>query len=323
MIEGAEYVSSRMLFEMIDPYDIYCYYLGYSPQPRKMYSSPFRRDSNPSFGLFSNKNTLLHKDFGDNNYIGNCINFVQQLTGLTYQEAIHKIIYDLRLNSSAVRRHNEIFSPKDKTLIQITQRPFNSLDIRYWNTYGISVEDLIKEDVFSIESLYINKQRLTPHELAFAYLFIDGDEEFLKIYQPFGRQKWLSNVPVKRALHLDRLEHKSDVVTIAKSKKDKIVLKKLITDVYECQKEGTEVISDYLDDFLDNHYDRKICFFDNDEPGKRANRALNPRGYEWINIPNAYYNEGIKDPSDFVRIYGYKELEKLLRRKDILKEFII
>lgn len=323
MIEGAEYISSRMLFEMVDPYDVYCYYLGYSPQPKKMYSSPFRRDSNPSFGLFGNRSSILHKDFGDNRYVGNCINFVQQLYGLSYHEAMHKIMQDLRLNNTTVRRHNEIFSPKEKTLIQITQRPFNSLDIKYWGTYSISVDDLKYEDVFSIESLYINKQKLTIHELAFAYLFIDGNEEFLKIYQPFGRQKWLSNVPVKRAIGLDRLEHKSDVVTIAKSKKDKLVLKKLITDVYECQKEGTEVISEYLDSYFNSSYDRKCCFFDNDEPGKRANKSLNPLGYEWINIPNKFYEEGIKDPSDFVRVYGYKELEKLLRRKDIIKEFII
>ena len=323
MIEGEEFITAKELFNKVDPHDVYSYYLGFSPQPRKMYNSPFRRDTDPSFGLFQGGKMLMHKDFGDERYCGSCIDFVCQLKGLSYREAIDTIIKDLKVSSKSVRRHNELFSVKEKTIIQIIDRSFNILDKAYWNKYGISIDDLKSENVFSVKELYINKQKIFINELCFAYLFVDGDEEFLKIYQPTGKQKWLSNVPVKRALHLDKLEHKSDVVTLAKSKKDKLVLKKLITDIYECQKEGTEVISNYLDSYFDANYDRKICFFDNDDPGKRANTALNPLGYEWINIPNNYYREGIKDPSDYVEKYGYKGLEEMLRRKDIIKDFII
>lgn len=323
MIEGPEYITGKNLFEKVDPYDVYSYYLGYSPQPKKMYHSPFRRDSDPSFGVFMGKDMIIHKDFGDDRYKGNCVHLVMQMFNLEYSEAVRRIVNDMRLENK-VRVHNEVFHTKDRSIIQITSRKFTKTDIEYWDSYGISTDDLVKEDVYSVRKLYVNKKMLYADDLCFAYRFRDGEEEFLKVYQPMSKKcKWLSSVPVKRALNLDKLEHRSDVVTLAKSKKDKLVLKKLITDVYECQKEGTEVISDYLNGYFDTHYDRKVCFFDNDEPGKRANTLLNPLGYEWINIPNRFSIEGIKDPSDYVKKYGYKGLEKMLREKELVKDFII
>lgn len=326
MIEGNEYVNYYNMFDKIDPYDVYRHYLGFAPVLRHLYLSPFRKDTNGSFGLtYSSKKELIHNDFGDSRYSGNCIQFVQQLYGLDNKAAIKKIISDMGLEFSTKRevvRH--VYEEERKpTLIQIIPRPFTDDDIRYWKAYGISTSDLTSEHIYSIKSLYINKDKVHTDSLAFAYLFIDGDTEYIKVYQPVGRTKWLSNVPVKVPLNLDKLERQSDTVTIAKSKKDKMVLNKLIADVYEVQKEGTEVISDDLDCFFNGIYRRKVCFFDNDEPGKRANILLNPRGYLWINIPNRYYLEGIKDPSDLVRKYGYKVLEELLRSKEYICKNVV
>lgn len=317
MIQGAERVTYYNLFEKVDPYDVYCHYLGYKPELKKMYLSPFRPDSNGSFGLRDgDRGELVHNDFGDSRYHGNCINFVQQLFGIdTVNQAVKKIVADMGLEQRASRPHTIEYKPKEKepTLIQIVPRKFTASDISYWNQYGINTDDLKREDVYSVKELYINKQRVGTHELVFAYLFTEGEETYVKVYQPFSiRAKWLSSVPVKKIFNLDKLEGKSNIVTIAKSKKDKMVLNKLITDIYEVQKEGAEVISHELDSFFDTNYDRKVCFFDNDEPGKRANVSLNARGYGWVNIPNYYYLEGIKDPSDLVRKYGYKVLEELL-----------
>lgn len=320
MIEGPERVNYYNIFDKVDPYDVYKHYLGFSPEIRKLYLSPFRKDNRGSFGIvLSRDGNLIHNDFGDSRYKGNCIQFVQQLYGISFKDSIRKIVVDLGLERGECRIVKRITheDKREPTLIQIIPRQFNHEDLCYWGLYDISKDDLISERVYSVRELYINKKRITTDNLSFAYLFEDNGAEYMKIYQPLSlRCKWLSNVPVKKALNLGQLERESRVITIAKSKKDKMVLRKLITDVYEVQKEGTEVVSDDLDSYFNSVYDRKVCFFDNDEPGKRANISLNPRGYGWINVPNKYYDEGIKDPSDLVRKYGYKPLKELLESKD-------
>lgn len=316
MIEGNEYMRVNDLMRSIDHLDVYKHYLGYEPLLRKLYLSPFRPDSNPSFGLFlGTRGDLMYKDFGAE-YTGNCIMFVQQLFGIDYRSAINKIVVDLKPD-----RNNVVIRPvsvREFTRIQIISKPFNADDKAYWGAYGISTDDLKRENVYSVKSLFVNKGVVIVDKLCFAYLFSDDDNEYLKIYQPFGKTKWLSNVPVKKAFGLDSLEKKSNVVVVAKSKKDKLVLKKLITDVYETQKEGTEVITQEVDAYFNQFYDRKVCFFDSDGPGKAANRLLNPLGYGWINVPNKYLSEGIKDPSDLVKAHGYGRLEELLREKGLL-----
>lgn len=315
------------LLEAVNPYDVYRYYLGFDFELRRMYLSPFRKDNRPSFGIFIGRSgTLMHKDFGTE-YSGNCINFVSQLYNIDFYHSMLKIDSDLGLGFMSGRKYEEVtkhyvrpvIAEHASTLIQIVSRKFTIEDIRYWGDYGLSTDDLKNNDVFSVGTLYVNKKRVPTKDLVFAYLFKDGDNEYLKIYSPYSQDwKWISNVPVRKPLGVSGLEGKSNVVVVTKSKKDKMVLNKLITDVYEAQKEGTEVISDELDDYFNEHYDKKFCFFDNDEPGKRANKALNPKGYGWINVPNKYSLEGIKDPSDLVRGYGYEVLEKLLKSKKII-----
>lgn len=321
MIIGEQRKPYIDIFKAVNSYDVYKHYLGFDFIPRRLYPSPFRRDRNGSFGItLLRSGNFWHKDFGDSRYKGNCIQFVQQLFNLSYSESIQKIIEDLNLDSNSKKRILSQFNKeKAPTLIQIIPKTYTCSDLRYWNLYGIDRGDLSKEDIYSIGKLFINKSQVSLEELSFAYYFRSGEEEYIKVYQPYSKKfKWLSNVPVKKALNLDKLELKSNTIVVGKSKKDKLVLNKLITDVYECQKEGTEVITDEVDSFFDANYDRKVCFFDNDEAGRNANIALNPRGYGWINIPNHYYKEGIKDPSDLVKKYGYNVLEELLRKKELL-----
>ena len=59
-----EYILSK-----VTEYDIYSKYLGQF-KVGYIYNSPFRKDRNPSFGVFLSKKTghLLFKDYGDNKY---------------------------------------------------------------------------------------------------------------------------------------------------------------------------------------------------------------------------------------------------------------
>lgn len=324
-------LSRHDILEKISEYDIYRYYLGYDFKLKKSYHSPFRsNDRNPSFGIFvGNSGDLLYKDFGIN-ATGDCVKFVSQLFGLSYGQALHKIDRDFGLGCwSAVKRPElgikaykrpMIAQESRPTEIQVITKPFTRDEQSYWAAYGISTEDLAQEKVFSVRRLFVNKKEIKGKDLCFAYYYKDEQGgQYLKIYTPFSKQhKWISNVPIKTAFNLHKLPKESPTILIAKSKKCKIVLQKLVTDVYEVQKEGWEVITPYLDDYFNQHYTRKVCFFDNDNAGITANKALNPLGYDWINIPGYYQRDEIKDPSDLVKRHGYEVLRALLTKKGLL-----
>lgn len=337
-------LNAKNILSRISDYDIYRYYLGYDFQYRKNYLSPFRSsDTRPSFAIMVLRSgQLYHSDFGDSSYKGNCFHFVQQLYGLNFNQALIKINKDFGLGlmgsgnngsnhyQDIVKQYQEPekveFGEPSEVKIHVIPKSFSCEELKYWSEYGINQDDLKEEKIFSIDKLYVNGKFISNYnnEMKFAYLFEDGDESFIKVYSPFSKEyKWISNVPIKRALNLDQLPREGETILITKSKKDKIVLKKLYPEIYEAQKEGTECITEELDNFFEEWYKYKICFFDNDEPGKKANRLLNPKGYGWINIPNQYNEVGVKDPSDLVKYYGiekgYDVLRGLLVQKGIIK----
>lgn len=317
--ESRGYISKYELLSKIPEYDIYRKYLGFDFKPYKNYYSPFRQEKEPSFGMFITKEGYLYfKDLGGDGFGGDCVKFVSLLFKISYYQALQKIKDDFNFDTGAppVRPESEILSwkPKTFTRIQIIPKKFLTDELAYWNQYGIDRIDLKRENIFSVGHLYISKKKIPiGKSMVFAYLYQDHDKEYLKIYQPFEKlHKWYSNVPVKRPLNLDSLEHISKAVILAKSKKDKIVLNKLLTDIYETQKEGSEVVPDELNNYFDEYYDNKFVFFDNDITGVKTATSLTYRGFKPIFIPPHFQSENIKDPSDFVKKYGYTALEMLL-----------
>lgn len=349
MITGGEnnkVLNSRNILKKISEYDIYRYYLGFDFSPKKCVPSPFRTETRGSFNIYFNQSGYLrHLDFGDTYYKGNCFQFVQQLYGLDYNNALKKINYDFNLGlgfdnsgssgvdygsiikqfikSEEFNRENDNQNTIQRVTIHVQVKPFTEKELEYWNRYGISVDELIRNNIYSIDKLYLNGKYIGNYngQLRFAYHFQDENgESYFKIYQPFSENyKWISNVPVKQVLQINSLPRTSKAIIVAKSKKDKIILEKLHSDVYEVQKEGPECIPPELDSFFDEFYEDKFIFYDNDEAGMKASKEMNKLGYKWINIPNEYKELGIKDPGDLIEYFGIEDgmrlLDILIRRK--------
>src|SRR6185437_12093450 len=88
----AEYVLSR-----VDEYLIYKLYLG-ECKPGKLNKNPFRKDKNPSFGIFIGPidHKLMWKDFSTEER-GDIFKLVGKLFGLTYFNAIRRVAEDFKL----------------------------------------------------------------------------------------------------------------------------------------------------------------------------------------------------------------------------------
>ena len=322
--DAPKHVTAEFVLDQIDEVLIYRHYVGTFTLGKKI-KHPFRKDLNPSFAIFFGTRALklLWKDFGTGES-GDCFAMVSKMCKCPYKDAIEKVAEDFGLIEGTptitkkqileAQAFKEDLQSKEY-LIQIERRPMNKEELGYWNDYSISRDELKANNIFAINKLWINKKamRLDVSKLHFAYYFPIVDK--WKIYSPNSPDfKWFGNVGLGQ-MEGDRFADmdESKPIIITKSRKDRIILKKIYPNVVSCQNESEAAIPRGMDVSFDEHFPAKYCWFDSDEPGKTANRRLNHRGYKWINVPNDLYEiNKLKDPADVVKFYGWDEGSQIL-----------
>ena len=336
-------VTAEMVLSQVDDLLIYRYYLGPFRLGPKI-KNPFRTDIHPSFGVFYGTRTLklMWKDFKTEES-GDCFNLVGKLFGLTYYGAIEKVAVDFGIikgqsivtkkQIEEARAFKEEFQ-KREFLIQVERRPMDDEELAYWAQYNITKQDLLREHIYGINKIWINKRRMNlSNTFHFAYYFPEQDK--WKIYSPYDTEKkWFGNISTYQMEGLDdvhvsyvggvdgTVEEPGDPIIITKSRKDRIILKKLYHNVCSSQNESEAAIPKEMDEIFDMA-EAKYCWFDSDEPGKSANRRLNHRGYKWINVPNELYEKHkLKDPGDVIKHFGWEKGSEVLvnemKKKGIL-----
>lgn len=314
----------------LSDYDIFRFYMPNKDwkinNPTK---SPFHKDDNPSF-LIGNKNGYLSFiDFSDTSKRGGCFDFVQMLFGLPSLFHVLQLIdkdFSLGISNGVVGDYKRIVSeykqPEDLgrrySIIQVKTRKFTNLELEYWNGYHQSIDDLKREKVYSLDKVYFNKQLfpLKETELRFGYYY----EGNWKIYRPFNppKTKWMPN-----NVHITQMDGKQDIIgvdvaLITKSRKDYMVMKKLIT-CCAVQNEGIGCFSPENVDYIDENVKRKVLSFDSDPTGVKNSKQITEMfGWEYCNTPRSYLSDGIKDWADLAKSYGMETIEKILKKKGII-----
>lgn len=327
-IDSAKHITPEFILSKVTERQIFNYYFG-NFDVNSAYPSKFRRDRSPSTGFYVNaENRILYNDFktGEKH---NCFTFVAKLYNIKYGEALKKIAADFGLtrgNNTPAFITNFKDEPlvKKERIIQIEEDNWQSHHIAYWKQYEISVDDLKKENVYPVKKLFIDKSEKSVEELCFAYLVeekIKGKvvKTYLKIYQPYSeRYKWLSNVPLTVPFGLSSLRYGTDHCIIGKAQKDRLILLKLFESVIGTQNESEAALPDHLVKHLTFHFPRRTIIWDADETGVTNCTKFNSRGFGYFNTPKCYLDRGIKDVSDYVKTFGLKALEILLKEKQIL-----
>lgn len=330
--EPSPNISAEYVLDQVDDVLIYRHYLG-NFQLGTKFQHPYRKDIRPSFAIFfaSNALKLMFKDFGTGES-GDCFKLVSKMFGITYSAAIEKVAVDFGITKGVTtvtkkqiqeaRNFKEEFQ-KREFLIQVSRRAMNTEELDYWKQYFITREDLLANNIFGIDKMWMNKKQVPLDTgLHFAYYFPEQDK--WKIYSPYSTDwKWFGNISTSQMEGIDQLTLRDNSpVIITKSRKDRIILKKLYHNVCSSQNESEHTISKDMDTFFDTNFPSKYCWFDSDEPGKNANRKLNHRGYKWINVPNELYTEdGLKDPSDVIKHFGW-DIGKEILIKEMIKKGI-
>ena len=333
MIQGRKRtkLTPDSILEKISEYDIYKFYMPHQNWKINVVTySPFRNEKNPSFIVGYRGGALRFVDFGDSSKKGGCFNFVMTLFNVSLNDALLMIDRDFDLGivtASSTKNYERIVADyaqptatsKREYFIQVKTRKFTNEELAYWNGYYQDIDDLRANNVYSIDTVYLNKQKfpIKDTELRFGYLY----EGHWKIYRPFAdkKNKWMpNNVPITMMDGLDDITD-CDVAFINKSKKDYMVMKKVFPCCCAVQNEGMGCFSEENVEFIKENSERQILSFDSDETGVKNSKLISDKfGFDYCNVPRIYLDEGIKDWADLARIHGLKTIEKYLTQKELI-----
>lgn len=317
-------ITKETILKHLTQEQIFSYYIGEDVTKDNLFHSPLREDNIPSFSTYyhkNNQNLLMFKDWATND-CGDFVELVRKKEGLSFKDALWKIVYDFGLgyinpnsnfnNSITI---NEKAFIKDPIKLGIKIRAWNIEDKEYWGEYNINRKTLEKFHVFPISHIFFNNKAFVAAKLAYCYAENKDDILSYKIYQPkeIKIKKWINNT--KYCVHqgYTQLPENGKLLIITKSLKDVMcIYNNLLIPSIGLQSESISVKDIVMEEYK-RRFKKIICLFDNDEAGQKAAvNFSNKFDIPFIMIPK-YKNE-VKDFSDLVKDKGINEAQKILKK---------
>lgn len=317
----------KAILAQVSDYEIYSYYLGYAFQIGRIMSSPFRTDSKPSFNIYKDRfyNGLLHKDFGDSRFTGDCFSFVEQrFPGSTYKEAMERVYRDIVLGNlkrylSYTDRKPTETTTKLRCLIQYEPKyKFTDVDTKYWGEIGLTEQWLKYFKIYPAENLFVDGTEIwttTLNNPIFIYKIFDK----IKGYRPLEEtksKKWISNVSRYDIQGWEQLPEINDneTIIITKSLKDVAVLRTLGYLAIAPSAESVMIPQTAMKLLYERYgIKRFILLYDRDHGGMMGAKKMFTAYRGTYNITFKFIGRGFpKDVADFRRIYGESSTKRYL-----------
>lgn len=324
--KGSKSLDPYKNIEGVTQIDIAAYYLNVKSIPSLIHS-PLRKDENPSFALYCPKGTEVnYRDFSTGEK-GNIWTLLTKMWNCSYREANAKVFKDLGSITHTVGVSNNSHTSKrckvnSVTYIQCKIREWRDYDIKYWESYGISLKWMQYANVYPISHKIITKDNINyvfgSDKYAYAYVETKEGKTTIKIYQPFNKQgfKW-SNGHDKSIISLwTKVPKYGNRICICSSLKDALCLwANTGIPAIALQGEGYNISNTVVDN-LNSRFKKVYICLDNDAPGlKDAASLANKTGFINVILPQF---EGGKDISDLYKTLNNKEQFKQI----ILKLFL-
>lgn len=304
-------ITLDYILSKVSEYDIYAHYLGQF-KVGAIYNSPFRKDKNPSFGIYYSKRTkqLLFKDHGTGE-CGNVVKFVSLYTGLTnYNDILKDIVKQLNITTDTKLDSSKQYIPSSETVIGIVRQKFTPTDINYWSQFNISEKTLKKFNVNSIKYYLCNgivKGIYKEDNPMYAYKVYNN----FKIYRPLADKytKWRNNLTEYDIQGYAQLPSKGDTLIITKSMKDVMCLYEMGIPAISPSSESTFIPNDILEG-LKKRFKRIIILFDRDAAGVKYLRKMSLKtSLEGMLVHKKFK---AKDISDAIKANSFKEIKEWL-----------
>lgn len=301
--------------------DILSKYLGITQIPCVI-QSPLRSDNRPSFGLYSPDGTHINYiDFGTKDK-GTTLTLLSKMWNTDTYNTIKKINDEIGLisNSHGIitlnKSNNRVVVKKSvNTDLKCKIREWKDYDIKYWESYGISLKWLKLAEVYPISHKIIVKNNhsyvFKADKYAYAYVEHKEGKVTLKIYQPFNKKYKWSNKHDKSVISLwTKVPEYGDKLCICSSLKDALCLW-ANTDIpsLSIQGEGYSMSRTAIDE-LKRRYKKVYILLDNDITGLLDGVKLaEETGFINIILPQF---EGGKDVSDLMKAKGKEAFLKII-----------
>ena len=304
-------ITLDWILSKVTEYDIYAKYIGQF-KVGMIYNSPFRKDKNPSFGIYYSKRTkqLLFKDHGTGE-CGNVIKFVSLFTGKTeYNDILSDIVDKLNITNNTKLVSSKQYIQPTETVIGVVRQEFTNVDINYWKQFNISINTLKKFNVNSIKYYLCNgivKGTYKRENPMYAYKVYNN----FKIYRPLADKytKWRNNLTDYDIQGYEQLPQKGDILFITKSMKDVMCLYEMGYPAISPSSESTFLPKDVLEQ-LKTRFKRIIILFDRDTSGVKRSRKLSQEtGLEALFVNKRFK---AKDVSDAIKANSFEEIKNWL-----------
>lgn len=307
-------ITLEWILSKVTEYEIYSHYLGQF-KVGAIYNSPFRKDKNPSFGVYYSKkaNRLLFKDHGTGE-CGGIIKFVSLITGITdYNSILENIVEHLHITKDTKLDSTKEYKPTGETVIGIVRQPWTFADMGYWSMFHIGQKTLEKFNVNSIKYYLCNgivKGIYKDTNPMYAYKVNNN----FKIYRPLGDKytKWRNNLTQDDIQGYQQLPKKGDILIITKSLKDVMCLYEMGIPAISPSSESTW-IPDATLEALKKRFKRILVCFDRDASGCKNSIKI----WNKYHIKPFFINKRFKakDISDAIKQNSFEKIKTWLLKE--------
>lgn len=282
-----EFLTKEKLMKYLTDYEVYSKYINQEIIVNKNIYSPFRSESNPSFGFFLGESgEICFHDF-KLRLKGDCIRFVQILYNLTYYEALSMIAVDFdmaedfyikkvsRVRTLTDTSNENLNQSREKALSKVMykftlgkkRREWQPHDLLYWKDFGISLKTLKKYNVEPISHTIVNGFPIVADKYAYCFIELKDGIETYKIYQPFSEDyKWLNthNESVWQGWDQLPISAEASTLIITKSLKDVMAIDEN-TDCYAVSLQSENVMpKNHVVAELKERFGTCMILYDND-----------------------------------------------------------
>lgn len=314
--------------------NVFKHYIPFEFRLGKNFKNPFYEDKNASCNIYYDRHNQCFKikDFGNEEYSGDCFSFVAQIHNLdirsNFLEILHIINRDLHLHleeSSRRTNHQEKYKRKaenkrthvpevinqtknssnSKTYHYI-EKPFSHEDLKFWQKSGITERILLHYGVKSLSVFQsVNSEdksyelQSTENEPIFGYT----GEGFIKLYRPKSKLRFLygGSIPENYCFGLKQLPNRGDILFITGGEKDVMSLYAKGFHAICFNSETSHIPSDIIE-MLTHRFKHILLLYDVDTTGLSASEQncekLSKYGVKQLLLPLSGSKQE-KDISDY------------------------
>ncbi len=316
-------IGKQGLLNITNECSLASYYLGINNLPC-LIKSPLRTDNHPSFSLYTRDGkSVYYRDFATGEK-GSLLELLSKLWSLDYDETIDRIYKDINYSNKDVKislikdGNTNIKKLNDvTTILECKTREWKDYDIKYWNSYGITLEWLKYADVYPISHKIIikNGKRMVYPADKLAYTYVEFKEGKIthKFYQPLNDNgfKWQNNHDRSVVSLWTKVPANGLIICVCSSLKDALCLwSNTGIPAIAIQGEGYPLSQTAINE-LKRRFKKQYILLDNDLAGlKDAKKLQELTGFINLELPQF---EGGKDVSDLYKIKGKEQFLKTIK----------